>query len=455
MNKIVSKLNNIFSRQALLYISTIYVSYRIVLNNDNNRFVQFAFFIYSLIYFVYTIFKDNKILLNKKYIFACLLFCSAIITFLINKTFDAMCIRSLFMIIFNFVILLVCNPNDSKREIVIDFANFALLVSAIATIYSIVSIAGAITDFFKITNTGFFQFDRLGGITGYSTSTGSMALCAIGCNIFIYFAIKQVEIGIFSKRGLLTYIFITSILQFIVVILCQSRSSMYSMIIGSILTTIFYIYYKGKNNVNTKKIIKGISIGLVTIVILLFVLSRFITIRPISFSDSNRFKIWQTFFQLIDKKNLLFGIGPTNFSKLCSEYYHKCLIEQQNLYNAGIVDTEYVGDVIASIGGRLTHNEYVREIMLFGLVGLGIFITYIVYVFCKQKRIFDIKGKTFNPFILASPILFITPLLEGCVENHFSITNSPRYFETLVFFVFCSFVIQYAQKEDFYDTEKI
>lgn len=430
MNKIAAFCEKyIFNRINYLCFFVIYLSFRFLLNDGKERITQIIFFMYSFVFLLYRIINKKINIFDRKYFFGYFLVISGIITILINKKIDFIGFRAIAMYIINFILLMnIDDIKDINKEIKV----IVSLILVLCTLHSVVSFFGFVTDRIGLTNLGFYNYGRLNGIV-YLTYTGEIALIGIGSSIYLLSG------GKIAKYRLL--LILSIITNFVVMFLTQSRCSIYGFVLCLFLLIVLNVYIYGSKKTVINSILYSLTF-IIIVALLVFFSNRFeiINLRKIGIYSSGRVSLWKAFLAVFQKQNIVFGMGPSRFV----EVYRYQLADNglpafinyfkdENLASIYFKDAKYFTQL-------MTHSEYLRQLILFGIVGLSIFLVFIMYVF-KHFGYMILCLKKYVQFEYLVVFYVIYPLFSALAENMFSITNSPRHISSFTFFYLTPYII--------------
>lgn len=420
----------IFNRINYLCFFVIYLSFRFLLNDGKERITQMIFFMYSFGFLLYRVINKKINIFDRKYFFGYFLVISGLITILINKKIDFIGFRAIAMYIINFILLMnIDDIKDINKEIKI----IVSLILVLCTLHSVVSFFGFVTDRIGLTNLGFYNYGRLNGII-YLTYTGEIALIGIGSSIYL------LSIDKISKYKLL--LILSIIINFVVMFLTQSRCSIYGFVFCLFLLIVLNVYLYG-----TKKIIINSILYLLAFIIIVsifvYISARFeiINLRKIGIYSSGRLSLWKAFLAVFEKQNIVFGMGPSRFVEV---YRHQLadnglpafidFFKDENLAAVYFKDAKFFTQL-------LTHSEYLRQLILFGIIGLSIFLLFIIFALKRLGYIIIYLKKRYVQIEYLIIFYFIYPLFSALAENMFSITNSPRHISSFTFFFITPYII--------------
>jgi len=143
---------------------------------------------------------------------------------------------------------------------------------------------------------------------------------------------------------------------------------------------------------------------LVTVLFLLFspfeIKDRILSIADLNHpSNQSRFVMWQTGLKII-KDHFFVGIGDTDLLQIYTQY--KIPV--------------YHGE------GVHLHNNFMQVFVSFGIIGLIVWIAMMIYIFCRQIKIYIItrKDNLLNTLALASLASMVAFQISGLTEWNFS-----------------------------------
>lgn len=203
----------------------------------------------------------------------------------------------------------------------------------------------------------------------------SIALFCISASLMMYHLIK---VGLASKKVMIVYLIFIPILIYIT-ILTGSRGGLIGLLIG---ISIYFFF-------DSKGVFSKLSKVFQAIIVLIFLLVVFFSNEIITtrFSESDtiissRLPIWETAFSLLDN-DMLFGIGVFRYEK----------------------------DMTRAIGMPIsTHNEYLSVLVYSGIIGLVIFIMFILILI--KSSLYAIKFHR-NPVFISLLSVTLFQLFKG------------------------------------------
>lgn len=432
----VKVLNKILSKKNYLLFCLIYTSFRFLLNNNNERITQFVFFAVSLVYLLYRAVDNYRCFIKKEMIISYLIVVLGAISVLVNHMIDMVSIRALLMLVINFIAIIIDDSNDDNYINTFETVVYSILV--LCSIHSILCVLFSITDTMKITNLGMIFNGRLKGFT-YMSGTGEVALIGLGSNIYLFEKIK------YKKTNKLFCInLLLSLINILVIILAQSRCSLYSMYF----CLFIYIVMKYIKNNNDKCISKNmitiIIISAVLILSLYFILvqTKIFRLRPFSLISIERVRIWYAYLAAFLKENLLFGMGPSRFVYIYRNVLgNNSLQDYTNYFNNKEV-ASFVYNTDNYFTDLMPHSEYIRHLVIFGFVGFVCIMTFLILLIKKIIKLYKSNSDWGRLVSYLSVFYVAFPLISGLIENMLSFSNSPRYLESFVIF----FIIGYIYK---------
>lgn len=423
----------ILSKKNYLVFCLLYTFFRFLLDNKNERITQYIFFIVSAIYLLSIFIDDYHRFFDNDLIISYLIIISSAISILINKTFDIISLRAILMLTINFVALIIDDPHDIDYKKTFD--TIVYLVLFLCVVHNILCIVLMLTDILNLTNTGVFMFGRLKGFT-YFSGTGELGLLGLGSSIYFY----EKNYNKHNEKTLVVFNLLFA-LNAVVVILSQSRCSLYSMVFCLIIYIILKHFVDDKQN-RLVNVLRTLLCIFVFIIIVYFILYKFkiFYVRKFSLASIERFKIWYSYIMVLMNENIFFGLGP---SRYVSVFRNILGSNDINAYVAYFGNTEigtYIFNTRNYFVDLMPHNEYVRHMVIFGIIGIILIIAFFTNIFIKLIKILKSGIKENSCILYLSIFYFIFPLISGLVENMLSFSNSPRYLENFALFFIIGYI---------------
>lgn len=399
------------------------------------RFTQYVFFIISFLYLINIFVDDYKRFLKKEFILPYLMILFAIISILASCNVGLIGIRSIIMFIINFIAITIDDPHDS--DYIKTFEYIVLLILIISNVHTILCLIFCVTDILQITSLGVYMENRLHGFA-YFNGTGELALLGIGSIVYFF---DKANYNINNKYFICNIVF--TLLHIVVLILTQNRLALYGLILCVIVYFIIKMC-KERQQIDLKKYFKYIVFMFAFIAVIYIVLLNFniFKIRKFSLLSNERVDIWVAFLSVFIRENMLFGLGPDKavqlFKYTLGNNSLQSYINYFNDYNLAYK----IRSISNFFEPFMPHNEFIRHMIMFGLVGTALIIIYVINIFYKLIKVYRNDDRFCSLISYLSVFYIVFPLISGCVENTFSFTNSPRYFINFVFF----FVVGYVNK---------
>ena len=415
-----------------------YTSFRFLLDNNNERISQIIFFLISVLYLFYRIIDDYRCFIKKEMIISYLIVIFGVVSVIINHIMDFVSIRAILMLIISFIIIVVDDPNDDNYIKTFEIIVFTILL--LCSIHSILCIVFSISDAFKITNFGMLLNGRLKGFT-YMSGTGEVALIGLGSNIYLF-----EKINYDRKNRLFIINLFLLFFNILAVILAQSRCSLYSMAIC--LISYFALKYNSNNKnifLTIKRLCVFILIFIICICVIYVVLiqTKIFKPRPFSILSNERLMIWAAYLVVFLKENILFGMGPSRFVYIYRNVLGTNSFQDYiNYFNNNDI-ASFVYKIDNYFADLMPHSEYIRHLVIFGIMGLVCIIFFFTLLFKKLVIMYK-NNNEFNQRICYLSIFYVVfPLISGLIENMLSFSNSPRYLECFTIFFITGYIYKF------------
>jgi len=407
MKKYLIKNNNIYEKMILtnlkllilfipLFCMKNIIYLRINQESTLKLFIIIAFTFWILLHLNNVDFKININELN----LPIFLFVLIMTISLINTKYLVVSLREYIVFLF-YVILFFLIINNVKGKLQFNsFIKILFLTSTIISIYTIIHYYGLNPTYLK-------ECSEIISPIGQKNLTSNY-LVLIFPIIFSYFLNED------NKNNKIIYYLILSI-NYITIIICQSRGIWISIIITIIIMIYFYAKFKLSIDIFRKNK-KWLILLFVTIVVITIIYStenilnksRMTTIQKATsiyednFSAINpRLIIWKTTINMIKEKPL-FGLGIGSF-KMNYPYYQAKIFENNNNF------LKYWAHPLDA------HNEYLQIGAELGLIGLFVFL-YIIYFFYNIFLQYIKKEKNVKNQIIALGLVGgITIYLFHCI----------------------------------------
>lgn len=393
--------------------------------STTNKLTYLVFFI-SVIVFIFRIiniiFIKKKITLNLIKIFTIVLFCFAILSYLVDANFSIEGLRNgreyitLATVFINFIVAFSFDENDNeinktkfinKISLVVLFFSFIYVFPN--TIYSIVT-----------------HNSRIYGFAVNVTTYSHFVIVAFACSLYLLLNNDSKKI---KKLA-----FINLFLQLIMLVFTQQRNAYIGFFIGVIISIFLMLFCNKTSNLlnfikkNKKVIISSIILSILIIIIIF----KFIPLNNLIYklkqmNTSGRVESWIIENDIFKENNIFFGYGGSMHLKV-NEY----IINHPNVY---------IRDELRSfLNVGWAHNIYLAFLYDFGIIGLVFLLIILISVIvCYIKFIVKNKNndKFFNIIILMTfcimPPLFIGFFDENMLINIYNLPN-------IMFIIFGSFL---------------
>lgn len=423
LNNVIKKIS---SRYFFFWVLIIFsLSKLLPILSTTNKLTYLVFFI-SVIVFIFRIiniiFIKKKITLNLIKIFTIVLFCFAILSYLVDANFSIEGLRNgreyitLATIFINFIVAFSFDENDNE----INKIEFINKVSLIVLIFSFIYVFPN-TIYSIITHNS-----RIYGFAVNVTTYSHFIIVAFACSLYLLLNNDNKKIKVLSLINLF--------LQLIMLIFTQQRNAYIGFFIGVIISILLMFFCNKTNNfLNFIKKNKNVIISLIILsILIIIIIFKFIPLNNLisklkQMNTSGRVESWIIENNIFKKNNVFFGYGGSMHLK-ANEY----IINHPNVY---------IRDELRSfLNVGWAHNIYLAFLYDFGIIGLGclliILISIIVYYIkfiVKNKN----NDKYFNIIILMTfcimPPLFIGFFDENMLINIYNLPN-------IMFIIFASFL---------------
>ena len=404
-----------------------------MLDNSTERVTQLIFFIISILYLFNAVINDYRRFLTKKYIIEYLIILFAVASICLSKVINFVSIRALLMLVINFIALTIDDLHD--RDYFKTIEQIVFLIMLISVIHNVLCLVLCATDILKITNFQIYHDKRLYGFT-YVNGTGEIALLGIGSIIFF---LEKINYN--RKNKFFCFYVFAIFLNALVLVLTQNRISMYGLPLCLFIYLILKIH-KEKTTFDAVKIIKSVLLMAFIIFIIFVLLVKFniFYLRKFSIISNERVDIWIAYLLVFIRENIILGLGPGKALQIYRERLGSNPVQNYIDYFGDKSIANWLCSFYNYFESFMPHNEYLRHMVMFGIVGIALIFVYIFNVLRKLYKIYRYGNSKHVMICYLSVFYLIFPLISGCVENTFSFTNSPRYFVTFMFFFMVGYV---------------
>lgn len=485
INKVIEKLMDISFYKLVFLISSFF--YCIPFTNDFfSKFFK-IFIIWGIIIFVFNYFYNKKYTLKKSdYLLFLFLLVSFIGCFVNYKNNFITNIISVLYLCVQMVLLVSYNKNNDfektiKKQKIYNYITVILtfISSIISIIIFLLNIKISYADGFQQVLFGVFE-GRLYGIQGNPNSLGHFALVSIWMSILLLMINKNKKI---SKA----FLYINIILEFICLILSNSRSSLIGIIVSVAIFSILMIAFKKKKDNESvwNSIWRNVfSIGLALVIIGFIIgssafLSKKIMVKgadslknaninyninidignrtPVTDNDTiisddkitvdreyntsdtsnGRFELWNAGFKVF-LNHPMFGVGVKNVNSFANEHMSSETLKLSPKLSENM------------------HNIFMQVLVSHGIIALIIFIIYIAVILIKNiielLKFYDDKD-TSNATIFKLVTIYFSLLCALLTINLFD--SNIMYFCSLFFtFIFWNTISMINELVDFKTNDK-
>lgn len=423
LNNVIKKIS---SRYFFFWVLVLFsLSKLLPILSTTNKLTYLVFFISVIVFIsriINIIFIEKKVSFNLIKIFMVVLFCFAILSYLVDANFLIEGLRNgreyitLATIFINFIVAFSFDENDNefnkvefinKVSLVVLFFSFIYVFPN--TIYSIIT-----------------HNSRIYGFAVNVTTYSHFVIVAFACSLYLLLNNDNKKIKILA--------FINLFLQLIMLIFTQQRNAYLGFFIGVIASIVLLISCGRlfifitciKNNK------KAIIISMILFILIILIIFRFIPLNNLIYklkqmNTSGRVESWIIENDIFKENNIFFGYAGS-MSLKAKEY----ILNNPNIY---IRD-----EIMSFLNVGWAHNIYLAFLYDFGIIGLeclliiliSIVVYYIKFIF-KNKN----NDKYFNIIILMT-FCIIPPLFIGFFDENIliNIYNLPN----IMFIIFASFL---------------
>jgi O-antigen ligase len=330
-----------------------------------------------------------------------------------------------------------------KKEHWVYFWRINIFVSFLVFIYGLIQKYSILPLFHS-------GLDRVESTLGNAAFLGSYALLILGISVFLFF---------FDKYWKYRYLYLFSaFLNLALILWSGTRSSLLALIIGLVLSAIFFAK-------KTQKIIFGFLLSILITLAAFFVFdSNLFNIKPyfvdkinaIVVSDAsiyNRIFVWQNSLKEFENVNIIFGVGLENFDVFFNRFYTPDINEDwfdrsHNIFLDVLVTSGILGlliylSIILVLLRKIWQykdNNYIAFLVLFFLIIAYSINNFFVFDTINTAFIF-VSILAFVSFLISQDNLYIDQKLNKKIANIILVLLSLVLICCLYFFIYHPFYI--------------